>query len=139
MRSCWRPAASANSIAARGAGIALAARAGARLADLEFVQFHPTALDVGRDPMPLATEALRGEGAILVNDQGLRFMKPVHPDAELAPRDVVARAIWRQRQAGQRTYLDCRSAIGAAFATRFPTVHGLCADAGIDPARELMP
>jgi L-aspartate oxidase len=128
-----------NPTAARGDGIALAARAGARLADLEFVQFHPTALDVGRDPMPLATEALRGEGAILVNDLGLRFMKPVHPDAELAPRDVVARAIWRQRQAGHKVYLDCRTAIGASFAARFPTVHGLCADAGIDPARELIP
>ncbi|NIR34742.1 MAG: FAD-binding protein, partial [Actinobacteria bacterium] len=78
-----------------GDGIALASRAGADLADLEFVQFHPTALDAGRDPMPLLTEALRGEGAVLIDDDGERFMPGIHPDAELAPRDVVARATWR--------------------------------------------
>ena len=74
-----------------GDGLALAARAGAHLADLEFVQFHPTAIDVGADPLPLATEALRGEGAVLVDETGRRFMKEIHPDAELAPRDVVSR------------------------------------------------
>ncbi|MEO6913965.1 MAG: FAD-dependent oxidoreductase, partial [Candidatus Baltobacteraceae bacterium] len=76
-----------NPIEATGDGIAIAARAGAVLADMEFVQFHPTALAIGRDPMPLITEALRGEGATLVNDRNQRFMLDVHPDAELASRD----------------------------------------------------
>ena len=78
----------------RGQVIGLAARAGALIADPEFVQFHPTAMDVRDDPAPLATEALRGEGAILINNEGERFMLAEHPDAELAPRDVVARAIF---------------------------------------------
>jgi L-aspartate oxidase len=122
-----------------GQGLALAAWAGARLADLEFVQFHPTAIDVGRDPMPLATEALRGAGAVLVNGRGERFMVPVHPDAELAPRDVVARAIFRERQAGRAVFLDATRAIGDAFDTRFPTVAALCREAGIDPSRQPIP
>ncbi|HAN63219.1 MAG TPA: L-aspartate oxidase, partial [Rhizobiales bacterium] len=78
---------------ARGEGIAIAARAGAVIADAEFVQFHPTAINIGRDPAPLATEALRGEGAILINARGERFMRAIHADAELAPRDVVARCL----------------------------------------------
>ena len=97
-----------NPLGAIGSGLAMAARAGAVLRDLEFVQFHPTAVDLGRDPMPLATEALRGEGAVLVNGTGERFMADV-PGAELAPRDVVARAIWRELQAGERVYLDGRA------------------------------
>lgn len=124
---------------ARGEGLGMAARAGAVIADPEFVQFHPTAIAVGRDPAPLATEALRGEGAILVNARGERFMTAQHADAELAPRDIVARAIHRQIQAGQNVFLDCRQAIGAAFAHRFPTVHAACAAAGIDPATQLVP
>ncbi|MGC9371518.1 MAG: FAD-binding protein, partial [Paracoccaceae bacterium] len=86
----------------RGQVIGMAARAGAVIADPEFVQFHPTAIDVGEDPAPLATEALRGEGAVLVNKNGERFMQAIHPDAELAPRDIVARAIYAQAQAGLR-------------------------------------
>jgi L-aspartate oxidase len=128
-----------NPLGARGEGLAMAARAGAACADLEFVQFHPTALDVGLDPMPLATEALRGEGALLVNDAGERFMAGLHPLAELAPRGVVARAIYRERARGQVVYLDARSALGKQFALRFPTVHAACRQAGLDPARELMP
>jgi L-aspartate oxidase len=81
---------------ANGHGLAMAARAGAVIADAEFVQFHPTALDLGKDPAPLATEALRGEGATLVNKAGERFMEGVHADLELAPRDIVARAIHRE-------------------------------------------
>ena len=81
---------------ARGEGIAIAARAGAVIADAEFVQFHPTAINIGRDPAPLATEALRGEGALLINARGERFMRAVHDDAELGPRDVVARAVYRR-------------------------------------------
>ncbi|MCB1056296.1 MAG: FAD-binding protein, partial [Acidobacteria bacterium] len=122
-----------------GDGLALAARAGARLADLEFVQFHPTALAVGADPMPLLTEALRGEGAILVDDTGDRFMLAEHPLAELAPRDVRARAIWRRREAGSGTWLDSREAVGDAFPERFPTVFELCQRYGLDPRRDLLP
>ena len=116
-----------------GEGIAMAARAGARLSDLEFMQFHPTAIDVGVTPMPLATEALRGEGAHLIDGRGVRFMPSVHPDAELAPRDVVARAIWRRIKAGDKVYLDCREAVGDAFPQRFPTVWAYCQDASLDP------
>src|ERR1700744_2232833 len=94
----------------RGEGLGMAARAGAVIADAEFVQFHPTAVDIGRDPAPLATEALRGEGASLVNERGERFMSDIHPDAELAPRDVVARGLHRQIAAGHKTFLDCREA-----------------------------
>ena len=95
-----------NPVTARGIGIAMAARAGAVIADPEFVQFHPTALDVGRDPAPLATEALRGEGATLLNDKGERFMLAAHADGELAPRDIVARGIFREIKAGRRVLLD---------------------------------
>jgi L-aspartate oxidase len=111
----------------------MAARAGAVLADMEFVQFHPTALSVGRDPMPLVTEAVRGEGAILVNDLGERFMLDAHPEAELAARDIVARAIFRQLQRGRTVGLDARESIGAKFPIEFPTVFAFCESAGIDP------
>ncbi len=123
-----------NPLEARGEGLGMAARAGALIADPEFVQFHPTAIAVGRDPAPLATEALRGEGAILVNERGERFMTRIHQDAELAPRDVVARAIHRQIVSGRKVFLDCSNAIGAEFAHHFPTVYGACRTAGIDPS-----
>jgi L-aspartate oxidase len=128
-----------NPVEATGDGLAMAARAGARLVDLEFVQFHPTALATGADPMPLLTEALRGEGAVLVDEAGLRFMQDEHPDAELAPRDVVARAIWRRLMAGSHVYLDAREAVGEDFPERFPTVFGLCQEHGLDPRTELIP
>jgi len=128
-----------NPAQARGQGVGMAARAGATIADPEFVQFHPTAIDIGRDPAPLATEALRGEGAILVNDKGERFMRAVHKDAELAPRDVVARGIFREIQAGRKTFLDARTAIGAEFPHAFPTVFESCMSAGIDPRSALIP
>ncbi|MCA8887548.1 MAG: FAD-dependent oxidoreductase, partial [Parvularculaceae bacterium] len=86
---------------AQGHGLAFAARAGAVIRDPEFVQFHPTALNIGEDPAPLATEALRGEGAILVDRAGRRFMGDYHPDLELAPRDVVARAVEAEISAGR--------------------------------------
>src|SRR4029079_3132431 len=89
--------------------------AGAVIADPEFVQFHPTAIDIGADPAPLATEALRGEGAVLINRDGTRFMSRYHKDAELAPRDVVARAIHAEREAGRGAFLDARDAGGARF------------------------
>ncbi|WP_245296859.1 MULTISPECIES: L-aspartate oxidase [Rhodomicrobium] len=124
---------------ARGDGIAMAARAGAVVADAEFVQFHPTALDIGKHPAPLATEALRGEGATLVNSAGERFMLAMHPEAELAPRDVVARAVQIERASGRGAFLDCRGALGAGMAEHFPTVYAACAAAGIAPAIEPIP
>ncbi|MBU1213258.1 MAG: L-aspartate oxidase [Alphaproteobacteria bacterium] len=124
---------------ARGEAIAIAARAGAIIADAEFVQFHPTAFDIGLDPAPLATEALRGEGAKLVNGDGHRFMTDLHRDAELAPRDIVARGVFAEIAAGRGAFLDCRQAIGADLAKRFPTVYGTCMEAGLDPARDLLP
>ncbi len=123
----------------RGQVIGFAARAGALIADPEFVQFHPTAIDMGEDPMPLATEALRGEGAILVNKDGERFMLDEHPDAELAPRDIVARAIFKQTQAGNRPMLDTRAALGDEVLIRFPAVAEACARAGFDPVANPIP
>jgi L-aspartate oxidase len=128
-----------NPAEARGFGLAIAARAGAAVADPEFVQFHPTAIMAGRDPAPLATEALRGEGAVLINDKGERFMQARHPLAELAPRDIVARGVFAEIAAGRGAYLDARDALGASFAAKFPTVHASCAAAGIDPARQPIP
>jgi L-aspartate oxidase len=127
-----------NPLGATGAGLALAARAGAVLRDLEFVQFHPTAIAVGRDPMPLATEALRGEGAVLVNGRGEHFMQDV-PGAELAPRDVVARAIFAQIQSGEGVFLDTRHALGEHITRKFPGVTALCRAAGLDPVRDPIP
>jgi len=103
------------------------------------VQFHPTAIMVGRDPAPLATEALRGEGATLINDRGERFMLARHPLAELAPRDIVARGVFAEIAAGRGVYLDARDALGAHFAEKFPTVHASCIAAGIDPATQPIP
>jgi L-aspartate oxidase len=123
----------------RGHAMGMAARAGAIIADPEFVQFHPTAIATGADPAPLATEALRGEGAILINDLGERFMTAIHLDAELAPRDVVARANFRQIKSGRRVFLDTRQVLGARILTAFPTVAKYCLDAGIDPVKDAIP
>jgi L-aspartate oxidase len=128
-----------NPLEASGSGLAIAARAGAVIADPEFVQFHPTAIMVGRDPAPLATEALRGEGATLINGRGERFMPVHHPLAELAPRDIVARGVFNEIAAGRGAFLDARDALGARFAERFPTVHASCIAAGIDPATQAIP
>jgi L-aspartate oxidase len=122
-----------NPVAATGAGLGMAARAGALIADPEFVQFHPTAIDIGRDPAPLATEALRGEGADIVNGKGEAFID------NLAARDVVARAIHLEREAGRGAFLDARAAIGAAFPAHFPTVFAACMSAGLDPRTQLIP
>jgi len=123
----------------RGQGLGMAARAGAAIADPEFVQFHPTGIAVDRDPAPLASEALRGEGAVLIDETGARFMPAIHADAELAPRDVVARAVHRHLAAGHKVFLDTREAMGASFAEHFPTVAGYCAEAGIDPVTQPIP
>ncbi len=128
-------AATTNPLHAIGRGVAMAARAGAVLSDLEFVQFHPTALDIGEDPAPLATEALRGEGAYLLNSRGERFMLDYHEAGELAPRDVVSRGIFAQMQKGQKVYLDCRHIDTA----HFPALISASARAGLNPQRDLIP
>lgn len=129
---------STNPAGAIGQGLILAARAGAALADLEFVQFHPTALDVGLSPMPLVSEAVRGEGAVLIDERSERFMAG-QGRAELEPRDIVSRAVWRHMQAGHRVFLDARACLGARFATRFPGITAACRAAGIDPATQPIP
>lgn len=123
----------------RGEGMAMAALAGAEIADPEFVQFHPTAINIGADPAPLATEALRGEGATLITKDGYRFAFDDHPDGELAPRDIVARAVHRANTTLCGAFLDCREAIGAHFPHEFPTVFASCMAAGIDPRTTPIP
>jgi L-aspartate oxidase len=121
-----------NPAVATGDGVAAAWRAGAAVADLEFVQFHPTALAV--PGTPLISEAVRGEGAVLVDEHGERFMAFVDPRAELAPRDVVARAVWRRmgEQGGRPVFLDA-TRLGAGFlAERFPGLDASCRAAGFD-------
>ncbi|RUV20752.1 L-aspartate oxidase [Mesorhizobium sp. M5C.F.Ca.IN.020.32.2.1] len=127
-----------NPLGSIGHGLALAASAGVELADLEFVQFHPTALDDPRRPMPLVSEAVRGEGAVLVDERGERFLADT-PGGELAPRDVVARAIWHQLAAGHRVFLDARKSLGPRFGKRFPAIAQLCLEAGIDPCVQPIP
>ena len=121
-----------------GQGVMLAARAGAVLADMEFVQFHPTALDGPGRPLGLVSEAVRGEGAILINERGERFMAD-RPGAELGPRDVVARAISAEIARGGHVFLDARPALGDRFVARFPRIDRLCRQAGIDPTRQPIP
>jgi L-aspartate oxidase len=128
-----------NPLSSSGDGFAMAARAGAVIADPEFVQFHPTAIVGPQDPAPLATEALRGVGATLIDETGARFMKAVHKDAELGPRDVVARSIARVVAEGGKVYLDARQAVGADFERAFPTVFKNCQRMGINPATEPIP
>jgi L-aspartate oxidase len=128
-----------NPVEAAGQGLGMAARAGALIADAEFVQFHPTAIDVGRDPAPLATEALRGDGARLVNADGRPFMADHHDLADLAPRHVVARAVAAEIASGRGAHLDCRDAVGAHFPDHFPTVFAACMAAGIDPRVRTIP
>ncbi|MFH5824765.1 L-aspartate oxidase [Georgenia sp. AZ-5] len=123
-----------NPTGSRGQGLSLAARAGAELRDLEMVQFHPTALDVGLDPMPLVSEAVRGEGARLVDAAGDRLLGD-----DLAPRDVVSRAVFVEIRRGGRVFLDAREVLGAGFAAHFPTVAAACRAAGIDPTRDPVP
>ena len=121
-----------------GIGIAAAARHGVELGDLEFVQFHPTAMTSADHPAPLVTEALRGAGATLVDERGHRFMQDVHNDAELAPRDIVARAIWDHTVSGHQVFVD-PTPIGSDMPERFPTVFSLAAQAGIDARTEWIP
>jgi L-aspartate oxidase len=119
-----------------GTGVALAARAGAALRGMEFVQFHPTALDVGRDPMPLVTEAVRGEGATLIDGDGAPVMA-AFTRGDLEPRDVVSRQVWRVLSIGGVVRLDARRV--ANFAGNFPSLTAICREAGIDPATQPIP
>ncbi len=127
-----------NPSVATGDGFAMAARQGVPLWDMEFVQFHPTALARDDDPMVLISEAVRGEGAYLVNARGERFMPGRHPQGDLAPRDIVAREIFKEMGHGTQVYLDA-SPIGARFPDRFPTIHQACLERGIDPRHALIP
>jgi len=136
--------ATTNPLVSTGDGVALALRAGAEAADLEFVQFHPTVLWLGPDSVgrqPLISEAVRGEGAILVNSAHSRFMAGQHPLADLAPRDVVAKAMMRQMiaAAADHVYLDGRHLGARVWQQRFPTILASCREHGIDPVRELIP
>jgi L-aspartate oxidase len=128
---------------ATGDGLAMAARAGAKLADLEFVQFHPTALAVHSKnngaSLPLLTEALRGAGALLLDASGLRFMLSEHPDAEMAPRDVVARAIEKRTSIGQSVFMDLRPVFKEKKDHLFPQAIEAAGKAGFDPARDPVP
>jgi L-aspartate oxidase len=129
-----------NPAVATGDGIALAHHAGARVADLEFVQFHPTALNKAGAPRFLISEALRGEGARLVNASGQPFMTAYHPDGDLAPRDVVARGIAREAQRTGGPVCLTLAHLDPAFVTRrFPTIAAACARAGLDLARDPIP
>jgi L-aspartate oxidase len=119
-------------VALKGEGLALAWAAGAEILDPEFVQFHPTAIDVGLDPMPLATEALRGDGARLIDAKG-RYLLGPEPDADLKARDIVARAVHAAVAEGRGVFLDARAAIGDHFPQAFPAVFAACAAAGLDP------
>ncbi|GIH92991.1 L-aspartate oxidase [Planobispora siamensis] len=137
-------AATTNPLVSTGDGVALALRAGAVVRDLEFVQFHPTVLWLGEGStgqQPLISEAVRGEGAVLVDADGVRFMQDVHELADLAPRDVVAKAIMRRmRETGaDHMYLDARHFGGEKWRTRFPTIHAVCLEHGIDPVTRPIP
>ena len=129
---------------ATGDGTAAAMRAGARITDLEFVQFHPTVLYLGagaRGQQPLISEAVRGEGAFLVNEDGLRFMSQIHPMADLAPRDVVARAIVAQmaKSGTDHVWLDARHLGRDFLERRFPSIVARCRELGVDPPTQLIP
>jgi len=122
-----------------GDGIAMALRAGVAVADVEFMQFHPTALDHPSMPRPLLSEALRGEGAVLRDDQGVAFMADEHPLGDLAPRDVVARAITRRLIDRGLTHLWLDATSITDFARRFPTIRRACEEVGLDPTRQWLP
>jgi L-aspartate oxidase len=129
-----------NPAVATGDGISLAYRAGARVSDLEFVQFHPTALRRQGAPRFLISEALRGEGARLVNARGEPFMERYHPGADLAPRDVVARSIGREEaRTGSGVFLSLAHLDAGFVRRRFPTIAAMCERYGLDLAREPIP
>lgn len=133
-----------NPYVSTGDGVALAVRAGATVADIEFVQFHPTVLWLGphaQGQQPLVSEAVRGEGAILRDDAGVAFMTDEHPLADLAPRDIVAKAIMRRMRAtgSEHVWLDGRHLGADVWVRRFPTILESCRLRGIDPVTDLIP
>ena len=137
-------AATTNPAVSTGDGLALALRAGAAVRDLEFVQFHPTVMWLGtasKGQQPLVSEAVRGEGAFLVDDEGNRIMAGLHPLADLAPRDVVAKAIMRRmiESGADHVWLDARAFGADKWRTRFPTILASCLQHGIDPVHDLIP
>ncbi|MFF5208427.1 L-aspartate oxidase [Streptosporangium sp. NPDC000396] len=137
-------AATTNPVVSTGDGVALALRAGATVRDLEFVQFHPTVFWLGEEAtgqQPLISEAVRGEGAVLIDAEGTRFMAGVHELADLAPRDVVAKAIMRRmRETGaDHMYLDARHFGEEKWRTRFPTIYAVCLEHGVDPVTQPIP
>ena len=134
----WRH--TTNPAGSTGDGVALAYEAGADVADLEFLQFHPTVLALPGAPAFLISEAVRGEGALVVDAAGRRFLLDTDPRGELAPRDVVARAIWEEmtRSGSASVFLDCRGA-GERLVERFPTVVATCREHGVDPVERPIP
>ena len=131
-----------NPAVSTGDGVALALRAGAEVADVEFVQFHPTVLwqDLAnRGQQPLISEAVRGEGAILLNNKNEQFMIGKHPQADLAPRDVVAIEIFNQMQISGQPHVWLDATKVTDFANRFPTIYASCIKNGIDPTKEKIP
>ena len=134
----WRH--TTNPAGSTGDGVALAYEAGSDLADLEFLQFHPTVLALAGAPAFLISEAVRGEGARVVDADGRRFLLDADPRGELAPRDVVARAIWEEmaRSGSTSVFLDCRG-VGERLAERFPTVVDTCRRHGVDPVERPIP
>jgi L-aspartate oxidase len=131
-----------NPAVSTGDGVALALRAGAKVADVEFIQFHPTVLwrDLAnRGQQPLISEAVRGEGAVLLNAKGEQFMIGKHPQADLAPRDVVAIEIFNQMKLSGQPYVWLDATGIKDFANRFPTIYASCMQNGIDPTKEKIP
>jgi len=130
-----------NPSVATGDGLALAYRAGAEVADIEFYQFHPTALAIPGQPAFLLSEALRGEGAYLRNSEGVRFMQQVHPQAELAPRDIVSRAISAEMAKNRAThvFLDLTHLPSEMIKSRFPTIYAYCRNVGLDMTVDPLP
>jgi L-aspartate oxidase len=122
-----------------GDGPAMALAVGAHCAALEFVQFHPTALDADARPLPLISEALRGAGARLVDETGASIMRGLHPLGDLAPRDVVARAIYARQRGGGRAWLDATRLRDSDVMTTFPSAYRICVANGIDPNRDVIP
>ncbi|SHF26197.1 L-aspartate oxidase [Seinonella peptonophila] len=127
-----------NDQGAIGDGFAIAHRAGAQLMDMEFIQFHPTAFHIDQNPMFLISEAVRGEGAVLINQHGERIMEHIHPWLDLAPRDVVTRAIYDQQQKGNRVLLDT-TPLKDMIERRFPTIYTKVRKHGYDPRFEPIP
>jgi L-aspartate oxidase len=134
----WRH--TTNPAGATGDGIALAYEAGADIADVEFIQFHPTVLALAGAPAFLISEAVRGEGGLVVDADGRRFLQDADPRGELAPRDIVARSIWEEmaRSGSASVFLDCRG-VGARLAERFPTITATCRSHGVDPVEQPIP